>query len=197
MDQPTRSDGTEFEGLVKPHLDQLYGLAVRLCGDRTVAEDLVQDALLKAFRAFPKLRDRDRIQFWLTRILTNCHYDRFRTGHAAQETVSLDDEANFDLFDKIVEEDPFPYSDRVHLDFIDLFDDTRIIEVLRGLHPEYRTALILAHVYGYTALDISEITAAPLGTVLARLQRARKQLELRLWDYAVSQNLIPHSEVHR
>lgn len=105
--------------------------------------------------------------------------------------MSLDDEANFDLFDKIVEDDPFPYSDRLHLDFLELFDDARIIEVLKRLHPEYRTALILAYVYGYTAREIGEITRSSLGTVLARLFRARKQLERGLWEYARSKNLIP------
>jgi DNA-directed RNA polymerase specialized sigma24 family protein len=87
------------------------------------------------------------------------------------------------------------YSDRVHLDFIALFDDQRIIEVFGSLHPEYQAAVILAYVYGYTALEISASTGAPLGTVLARLSRGRKQLERGLWDYAVRHRLIPHPEV--
>jgi len=120
--------------------------------------------------------------------------DRFRAEHQAKETVSLDDERHFDLFDKIVEEDPFPYSDRVHLDFLELFDDAKIIEVLRHLHPAHRTALILAYVYGYKAREIAEITRASVGTVLARLFRARKQLERGLWEYAQSRNLIVKME---
>ncbi len=195
MTQPASAASAEFEGMIRPHLDYLYGLALRLSGNRTDAEDVVQDALLKAFRAFSDLRNRERPGLWLTRVLTSCYYDRVRVKPGGRETVSLDDEANFDLFDKIVEEDPFPYSDRVHLDFIALFDDARIIEVLGCLHPEYRAAVILAYVYGYTALEISAITGAPLGTVLARLSRGRRQLERGLWDYAVSHRLIPHPEV--
>ena len=181
--------------MIRPHLGYLYGLALRLSGNRTEAEDLVQDALLKAVRAFPDLRNRERPGFWLTRVLTSCYYDRVRANPGGREMVSLDDETNFDLFDKIAEEDPFPYSDRVHLDFIALFDDAKIIEVLGRLHPEYRAAVILAYVYGYTALEISGITGAPLGTVLARLSRGRKQLERGLWDHAVRHRLIPHPEV--
>ena len=180
----------EYEDVVRPHLDYLYSFAVRLCGNRAVAEDLVQDTLLRAFRSFARLRNRERPRLWLTRILTSAHYDRFRAEHQAKETVSLDDEHHFDLFDKIVEEDPFPYSDRVHLDFLELFDDAKIIEVLRHLHPAHRTALILAYVYGYKAREIAEITRASVGTVLARLFRARKQLERGLWEYAQSRNLI-------
>jgi RNA polymerase sigma-70 factor (ECF subfamily) len=180
----------EFEDVVRPHLDYLYSLAVRLCGNRTVAEDLVQDTLLRAFRGFARLRNRERPRLWLTRILNSAHYDRFRAEHEASETVSLDDERHFDLFDKIVEEDPFPYSDRVHLDFVELFDDVKIIDVLRRLHPAHRAALILAHVYGYRAREIAEITRTSVGTVLARLFRGRKQLEHSLWEYAQAQRLI-------
>jgi RNA polymerase sigma-70 factor, ECF subfamily len=195
MSQPASTASAEFEGMIRPHLEYLYSLALRLAGNRTEAEDLVQDALLKAFRAFPDLRNRERPGLWLTRVLTSCYYDGLRTKPGERQIVSLDDEAHFDLFDKIVEEDPFPYSDRVHLDFIALFDDARIIDVLGSLHPEYRVAVILAYVYGYTAREISVITEAPLGTVLARLSRGRRQLERGLWDYAVRHRLIPHPEV--
>lgn len=194
VESPVRAP-LEFEDVVRPHLNYLYSLAVRLCGNRAIAEDLVQDTLLRAFRGFARLRNRERPRLWLTRILTSSHYDRFRTEHEASETLSLDDETHFDLFDKITEEDPFPYSDRVHLDFVELFDDGKIIEVLRRLHPAYRTAVILAHVYGYKAREIAEITGSSVGTVLARLFRARRQLERVLWDYAQSKNLIPQAEV--
>jgi RNA polymerase sigma-70 factor (ECF subfamily) len=184
----------EYEDVVRPHLDYLYSLGVRLCGNRAVAEDLVQDTLLRAFRGFARLRNRERPRLWLTRILTSAHYDRFRAEHQAKETVSLDDERHFDLFDKIAEEDPFPYSDRVHLDFLELFDDAKVIEVLRHLHPAHRTALILAYVYGYKAREIAEVMRTSVGTVLARLFRARKQLERGLWEYAQSRNLLAQTK---
>lgn len=192
--QSSVQQSIHFEEIVRPHLAFLYSLAVRLCGNRTVAQDLVQEALLRAFRGFARLRNRERPRPWLTRILTSCHYDRYRAEHGTSETISLDDETHFDLFDKIAEEDPFPYSDRVHLDFLELFDDERIIEVLKSLHPAYRTALVLAYVYGYKAREIAEIMGSSVGTVLARLFRARKQLERGLWEYAQSRNLIPHAE---
>ncbi len=183
--------------MVRPHLEYLYSLAVRLCGNRGIAEDLVQDMLLHAFRGFARLRNRERPRLWLTRILTRCHHDRFRLEHEADETLSLDDEARFDLFDKVTEEDPFPYSDRVHLDFLELFDDVKIIEVLQRLHPAHRMALILAYVYGYKAREIGEIMGTSVGTVLARLFRGRKRLEHELWGYARDRNLITHQALER
>lgn len=180
-------ESTEFEAIIRPHLDYVYGLAVRLCGSRAGAEDVVQDALLRAFRGLGKLRNRERPRLWLTRILTRAFYDRLRDT-SASEAVSIDE--SFDLFDKIVEEDPFPYSDRVHLDFLEIFDDTKIIEVLQRLHPTHRVALILAYVYEYKTREIAAIMNKPLGTVLVWLHRARKQLEQELWEYADRNRLL-------
>ena len=188
MAEPSAAPRQEFEEVVRPHLEYLYALGVRLTGNRTAAEDLVQDALLRAFRGFAGLRNRERPRLWLTRVLTTAFYDRLRNDAREPETVNVDEE--FDLFDTIVEEDPFPYSDRVHLDFLELFDDVKLIEVLQRIHPSHRTALILAYVYGYTAREIAEITSAPLGTVLAWLHRGRKQLERELWDYATRNRLL-------
>lgn len=185
----------EFEDVVQPHVEYLFSLAVRLCGNRATAEDILQEALLRAFRGFPRLRNPERPRVWLTRILTRCHHDRWRAEHEADDALSLDDETRFDLFDKITEEDPFPYSDRVHLDFLELFDDLRVIEVLQRLHPAHRMALILAYVYGYKTREIAEITGTTVGTVLARLHRGRKQLERELWAYAQDRNLIARQEV--
>jgi len=187
LPEPVELPRQGFEEFVRPHLEYMYTLSVRLTGHHTDAEDLVQDALLRAFRGFPGLRNRQHPRLWLTRIVTTAFYDRLRDTQGP-DTVSVDEK--FDLFDTIVEEDPFPYSDRVHLDFLELFDDVKVLEVLQRIHPSHRTALILAYVYGYKAREIAEITDAPLGTVLARLHRGRRQLERELWDYAVHNRLL-------
>lgn len=194
MPEPTELLRQGFEEVVRPHLEYLYALSVRLTGNQAGAEDLVQDALLRAFRGFAGLRNRQQPRLWLTRVLTTSFYDRLRDTRGP-DTVSVDEE--FDLFDTIAEEDPFPFSDRVHLDFLELFDDVKVIEVLQHIHPSHRTALILAYVYGYRAREIAEITGAPLGTVLARLHRGRKQLERELWDYATRNRLLISSQEAR
>jgi len=178
-----------FATLVEPHLDHLYAVALRLSGDRSAAEDIVQDALLRAYRALDQLRDRDRVRFWLVKVVYSAFHDRSRKELAHERDVSLEDEG-FDLFDKLVEEDPFPYSDRLHLDFLDLFDDERVTEALRRIHPAHRTALVLAYVSGYKAREIAELTGTTVGTVLSRLHRGRQQLERALWDYASERGLL-------
>lgn len=178
-----------FAELVEPHLDHIYAVALRLTADRTAAEDVVQDALLRAYRALDQLRDRDRVRFWLTRVVYSACRDRHRKEALHENDVSIEDE-RFDLFDKLVEEDPFPYSDRLHLDFLELFDDERLIEALRKMYPANRTALVLAYVSGYKAREIAELTGTTVGTVLARLHRGRRQLERALWDYAKERGLL-------
>jgi RNA polymerase sigma-70 factor (ECF subfamily) len=191
VDVPLASaEHAAFATLVEPHLDHLYTLALRLAGDRSVAQDIVQDALLRAYRSLGQVRDRERMRSWLTKVLYSAWHDRHRKEAQHEEhDVSFEDE-RFDLFDRLVEEDPFPYSDRLHLDFLDLFDDERLTETLGRIHPAYRTALVLAYVSGYKAREIAELTGTSVGTVLARLHRGRKQLERALWDYATERGLL-------
>jgi RNA polymerase sigma-70 factor (ECF subfamily) len=178
-----------FAALVEPHLDYLYAFARKLCGERTVAEDVVQDALVRAFRAHDSLRNRERPRYWLTKILLSAAADRSRKEASHEHDVPLEDE-RFSLFDTLVEEDPLPYSDRLHLDFLDLFDDDKLTASLQRIHAPHRTALVLAYVYGYKAREIAELTGTTTGTVLARLHRGRRQLERALWDYAKQRGLL-------
>lgn len=181
--------GKSFTTLVEPHLDYLYAFAFKLCGEHAAAEDLVQDALVRAFRAESSLRNRERPRYWLTKVLLSASVDRSRKDAGRDQDVPLDDE-RFSLFDTLVEEDPFPYSDRLHLDFLDLFDDANMTAALQRIPPTHRTALVLAYVYGYKAREIAELSGTTTGTVLARLHRGRKQLEKALWEYAKQRGLL-------
>lgn len=178
-----------FAALVEPHLVYLYAFALKLCGEHATAEDLVQDALVRALRAQGSLRNREQPRPWFTKVLLSAWSDRSRREAAHDQDVALEDE-RFSLFDTLAEEDPFPYSDRLHLDFLDLFDDANLTAALQRIHPAHRTALVLAYVYGYKAREIAELTDTTTGTVLARLHRGRKQLEKALWEYAKQRGLL-------
>ena len=112
---------TSFADVARIHLDRLYGFCVRLANDPTDAEDLVQETLLRAMRAYPALRDPDRARGWLFAIATNAWRDLGRARGREVRTVpfeGLDAEGDeFSLFQTIAIEDPFPYSDELHLDF--------------------------------------------------------------------------------
>lgn len=177
-----------FQALAGRELPRLYRLARRLAGDE--AEDAVQDALLKAYRGYDRLEDEAAGPAWLTAILVNCCRDRARARSRQPDEVEWDAVEEFSLYRKIADEDPFPYSDSLHLDFLQQFGREDVRSVLAGLPERYRLPLVLCHCDGYEAKEVAHFLGVPLGTVLARLHRGRKLFERRLWDYAEQHGLL-------
>ena len=182
-----------FADLVEPHLDGLYGYCLRLCDQPADAQDLLQETLLRALRAEGALRDAGRVRPWLFTIATNGWRDRHRAKGRAVSTVSLDasaDDDEFSLFATLAIEDPFPYSDELHLDFLQLFHDEEFQAVFAEITPVHRLPLILTTIHGFSCKEAAAILDIPLGTLLSRLHRGRRQLERGLWDYAVRHGLV-------
>jgi RNA polymerase sigma-70 factor (ECF subfamily) len=98
--------------------------------------------------------------------------------------VPLDDVEGFSLYRTLVDEDPFPYSDTLHLDFLGSFSEADIRTVLQRLPPLYRAPLVLRYMEGFPTKQIARMLELPLGTVLSQLHRGRKLFERALWDYA-------------
>jgi RNA polymerase sigma-70 factor (ECF subfamily) len=96
----------------------------------------------------------------------------------------------FSLYRTIADEDPFPYSDSLHLDFLEQFDRDDVHAVLRSLPLLYRTPLVLVHMEGYQVKELAFVLDVPLGTMLARLHRGRKLFERELWRYAQEHGLL-------
>ena len=180
--------GERFRAVAAPQLPRLYAIARRLVGDD--AEDAVQDCLLKAFRRFDSLEELAAAPAWLVTILVNCCRDRGRARVRRPDQVELEEAERFSLFRTIADEDPFPYSDSLHLDFLQQFGREDLHAVLLGLPEMYRVPLVLVHMDGYSTREVADMLGAPRGTVLARLHRGRKLLEKRLWDYADSHGLL-------
>jgi RNA polymerase sigma-70 factor (ECF subfamily) len=177
-----------FRVLAERQLPRLYTIARRLVGDD--AEDAVQDALLKAFRAFDRLEHPGAGPAWLTSILVNVCRDRGRARARAPEQVSFDVVEDFSLYRTIADEDPFPYSDSLHLDFLEQFGAEDVRAVLARLPDLYRTPMLLVYVDGFATKEVAAMLGAPLGTVLARLHRGRKLFERELWNYAEANGLL-------
>jgi RNA polymerase sigma-70 factor (ECF subfamily) len=195
MARPTATaaiDRDAFATLVGPHLDGLYAYAARLAGRASEAEDLLQETLLRALRARASLRSADRIRPWLFTIATNAWRDRQRSRGREVSTVPLDEDTDedFSLFSTLAIEDPFPYSDELHLDFLRLFRDEDVQAVFASIAPVNRLPLILTAIHGFSCKEAAAILDVPLGTILSRLHRGRRQLERELWDYAVQHALV-------
>jgi RNA polymerase sigma-70 factor, ECF subfamily len=177
-----------FRLLAEEQLPRLYTIARRLVGNE--AEDAVQDALLKAYRGVDQLEHWAAGPAWLASIVVNVCRDRGRARARAPAEVSLESVSEFSLYRKIADEDPFPYSDSLHLDFLEQFGSEDVRAVLARLPDRYRIPLVLVYVDGFATKEVARLLDAPLGTVLAQLHRGRKLFEQELWDYAEEKGLL-------
>ena len=179
-----------FEALVLPHVAYLYRLAIRLTGRPSDAEDLVQDTCVRALRGLDNLRQPERVRGWLSQILSRLVIDRARSERP--ETVVGDLEAldRFSLYDLVQDEDPFPYSERLHEDFLAQFETSEVREALLRLPEVFRVPLVLLYTEDPSYAELAEILGCPVGTVMSRLHRGRKLLERQLWEFAKDRGLI-------
>jgi RNA polymerase sigma-70 factor (ECF subfamily) len=179
-----------FEELALPHLGALYRFAMKLTADGFAAEDLVQETYLRAFKGFANLRDPGRVRSWLYQIISRLAIDRHRSSAREIPVGFAEDLDRFSLYDMIWAEDPLPYSDRLHEDFLGQFQDEEVRGALLALPEVYRVALVLLYTEGMSYRDLAEVLDCPVGTVMSRLHRGRKILERTLWDYAKERGLV-------
>lgn len=177
-----------FRRVAKAELPALYSLARRLVHEG--ADDLVQEALLRAYRSFSTLKSEETAGPWLKSIVVNVFRDELRKRARAVEEVGVDAVDEFSLYRTLAIEDPFPYSDTLHHDFLGAFAKEDIREVLMRLPEMYRAPLVLHYMEGWGTKEIARMLEVPLGTLLARLHRARKKFESELWAYANDSGLL-------
>lgn len=179
-----------FEELTLPHLARLFRLAVRLTGTEQDAEDLVQETYVKALRAFAALRAPEAVGAWLRQILTRLVFDRHRTEPRETAVGDLEELDRFSLYDLLWDEDPLPYSDNLHGDFLAQFDDEEVRRALLALPEAYRVPLVLLYAEELSYREMAEMLEVPLGTIMSRLHRGRKILERELWEFAKRRGLV-------
>jgi len=166
----------DFEGRTQEYLGILYRTALRLTGSPEDAEDLVQETYLKAFGAFDTLEPEAPVKPWLFKILTNTYRDHLRKGLYAPWPV-IDEEADPERFPASSEGSPEEEVAK---------GETRTVirKALEGLPPEYRMAVILADLEGFSYREVAGILNCPVGTVMSRLYRGRRLLKRKLLRYA-------------
>jgi RNA polymerase sigma-70 factor (ECF subfamily) len=184
----------QFEALALPRLGDLYKVAVRLTGRTQDAEDLVQETYIKAFMAFPTLREPDRIRQWMVKILGRLALDRHRMPSREVPVGDLTEVDRFSLYDLVWDEDPLPYSDNLHRDFLAQFQDEDVRRALLALPEVYRVPLVLVYVEDLSYRDLAEALGCPVGTIMSRLHRARKILERDLWECAKRRGFVRNED---
>lgn len=179
---------SSYQEVARQQIPWLYALARKLTSEG--AEDVVQECLVKAYRNFDDLRDVDAAPGWFRTILMNCVRDRYRKEASGIDEAPIDDVSDYSLYRKIADEDPWPYSDTVHVDFLQSFSEEDVWAVLDRLSPKYRIPLVLVHMEGIGVGEVTRMLGAPKNTVLSWLHRGRKQFEHELWEYAVEHGLL-------
>ena len=177
-----------FKRLAAAELPALYALARRLVRDG--AEDLVQEALLRAYQSVGTLKENAAAGRWLKMILVNAFRDQLRKQARSVRELPMDGIEEFSLYQTLIEEDPLPYSDTLHHDFMRAFGKEDVREVLMRLPELYRAPLVLRYMDGFATKEIAGMLGVPLGTILARLHRGRKRFERELWAYAQETGLL-------
>jgi RNA polymerase sigma-70 factor (ECF subfamily) len=176
-----------FEQEAMPLLPGLYSAAYRLSRNAADAEDLVQETYLRAFRSFHQFEPGTNLKAWLYRILTNTFINTYRKRQREPQTISDDEVEDWYLYSKMTEEGFEPSAEASVLESI---PDEDVQEALASLPEQFRIAVLLADVEGFSYKEIADITGVPIGTVMSRLHRGRKALEKRLWDVVRERGLV-------
>jgi len=165
------------------YLDTLYRGALRLTRDPAQAEDLVQDTYVRALRYQGSYQVGTNMKAWLFAIMRNLFWDRFKGGRP--EDISLDGDGEFALYDTLKDPSAVPETDV--LDAIAAEEVVRAVEKLPELHRE---VVLLVDVEGFSYKDAAEVLGVPIGTVMSRLHRARRQLQRSLHEYARESGIV-------
>lgn len=182
---------TWFADRVEAILPDLYGRAMRLCGCREDAEDLVAEAVAKAWEALPSLEDRDAFRSWVFRILNNAFVSSCRKADAKAEHESLDTTVpDFSLFERLHQPILLWWGNTPETDFLDSLLRVDLEQAIDDLPDAFREVVVLVDVHGLAYREVAELLDVPLGTVRSRLSRGRSLLQEALWEHGVAAGLI-------
>jgi RNA polymerase sigma-70 factor (ECF subfamily) len=180
----TAADHVWFSGEVSALLPSLYGAAVRLCHDRCNAEDLVAEALAKAWQKLPTLADRQAFPAWLLRILTNIYLTQHRAAKSRPEVEGLGGDAgDFSLFERL-HQPILLWWGNPEQEFLDGLLRRDLASAIDALPEPFRTVVILVDIIEMSYAEVAHQLGVPVGTVRSRLSRGRSQLQRSLWQHA-------------
>ncbi len=185
-----------FEQEAMQHLDALYRTALRMTRNPSDAEDLVQDALVRAYRFYDRFEQGTNFRAWLFKILTNTYINTYRRKQGRPQESSLEDTEDFFLYNQIKSDGADVVND-VEDTVLDRLGADEIQRAIDQLPPQFRTTVQLADVEGLSYAEVADATNVAKGTVMSRLFRGRRLLQRALWDQARAAGFTGGSKVHQ
>jgi RNA polymerase sigma-70 factor, ECF subfamily len=191
------ADRERFVEQALEYMPALYSAALRMTRNPADAEDIVQETYLKAYRAFGGFEEGTNLRAWLYRILTNTFINAYRARQRRPDERDLDEVEDLYLYRRLGALEGAGRS--AEDEMMDLFTDDEVKAAMESLPEQFRIAVFLADVEGFSYKEIAEILDVPIGTVMSRLHRGRKAMQKALFQFAVERRLVdpePESSVH-
>jgi RNA polymerase sigma-70 factor, ECF subfamily len=174
----------QFEAHLAPILGAAYGTALHMARNRDDAEDLVQEAAIRAFRAFDRFEEGTNFKAWFFRILTNLFLEKYRQKQRQPEMVELEDPPVLYLYSQTRQAGLHEWSTDPAALVLRKMETEQVHAAIAALAEEYRTVCALYFMQEFSYEEIAQILDCPIGTVRSRLHRGRKALQVALWQIA-------------
>ena len=184
------ADPATFAEQAMPLMSSLYTAALRMTRNPADAEDLVQETYLKAYRAFASFEAGTNLKAWLYRILTNTYINAYRAKKRRPEQADVDDVEDLYLYRHLGGLEGATAGRSAEDELLDHLTEGEVKEALESLPEQFRIAVLLGDVEGFSYKEIAEILDIPIGTVMSRLHRGRKALQKRLYDFGHDRGLV-------
>jgi RNA polymerase sigma-70 factor (ECF subfamily) len=177
-----------------PLMSSLYSGALRMTRNPADADDLVQETYLRAYRGFGGFQEGTNLKAWMYRILTNTYINAYRAKQRRPDETDLDEVEDLYLYRRLGGLEAARSGRSAEDELMDTFSEAEVKTAIEELPENFRMAVLLADVEGFSYKEIAEILDIPIGTVMSRLHRGRKALQKALYDYAVTHGLADRPE---
>lgn len=188
------ADQATFAEQAMEHMPSLYTAALRMTRNPSDAEDLVQETYLKAYRGFSGFTEGTNLKAWLYRILTNTYINIYRAKKRRPDETDVEDFENLYLYHRLGGNEGATAGRSAEEEVLDRFTETEVKEAIEALPEQFRMAVILGDVEGFSYKEMAEILDVPIGTVMSRLHRGRRALQKRLYEFGRQRGLVPARE---
>jgi len=187
------ADRARFASDAMPFAENLYAAAMRMTRNPADAEDLVQETFLKAYRAYDSFQEGTNLKAWLYRILTNTYINAYRARKRRPEETDLEDVEDLYLYHRLGGLEAAQAGRSAEEEVLDRITDDDVKQAIESLPEQFRLAVVLSDIEGFSYKEIAEIMGTPLGTVMSRLHRGRRAMQRTLLELQLKKASVGES----